>query len=218
MRWSSAWIVAMCVVVAEATSIPAEPREVTRYGAAQITEISYEQLDAADATEGETAGSGDWIEIYNPSETDKVDLTGWAFTDRSARAIEKNPEVAVGHWFELPELELAPKSFAVLARDEMAFRTAYRDRDNALDALVRGSFKFGLTAKGETVRLLDASNETVYELTYDDKSPWPNTSEGGYSLELIDVRLDPNDPFSWISSYEEGGTPGEINSIAVSWG
>ena len=175
MRWSSAWIVAMCVVVAEATSIPAEPREVTRYGAAQITEISYEQLDAADATEGETAGSGDWIEIYNPSETDKVDLTGWACT-------------------------------------------AYRDRDNALDALVRGSFKFGLTAKGETVRLLDASNETVYELTYDDKSPWPDTSEGGHSLELIDVRLDPNDPFSWISSYEEGGTPGEINSIAVSWG
>jgi len=210
--------VATRVVVADATTVPAKPRAATKYGAAQVTEISYEQIDAADAVAGETVGAGDWVEIYNPSDVDAVNLTGWVLTDRGARALERDPKAADGHWFELPEIALGPKSFAVLARDEMAFRRAYRDRDSAIDALVRGSFGFGLDAKGESLRLLDASNDTVYELTYDDKSPWPDISEGGYSLELIDVRLDPNDPFSWISSYEEGGTPGEINSVAVAWG
>lgn len=68
------------------------------------------------------------------------------------------------------------------------------------------------------VCFLDAFNEIVYELTYDDKFSWFDILEGGYSFEFIDVCLDLNDLFSWISLYEEGGMLGEINLIAVSWG
>ena len=191
----------------------------TSYGEVIITEISYEQASPEDALVTEIAGSDDWVELYNPSKTLTVNLTGFALTDLTARKLKKaRPEKVAKHLFVLPENTIiAPKSFAVIARDEMAYREAYAEREVAIGALVRGSFRFGLSAKGETIRILDRSNATVFELKYDDKGTWPNTREAGHSLELVDVRQDPNDSFSWIASSENGGTPGEVNSVAVSW-
>ncbi|OUS42877.1 hypothetical protein BE221DRAFT_104293 [Ostreococcus tauri] len=160
----------------------------TSYGEVIITEISYEQASPEDALVTEIAGSDDWVELYNPSKT----LT------------KARPEKVAKHLFVLPE-------------NTMAFREAYAEREVAIGALVRGSFRFGLSAKGETIRILDRSNATVFELKYDDKGTWPNTREAGHSLELVDVRQDPNDSYSWIASSENGGTPGEVNSVAVSW-
>lgn len=192
----------------------------TAYGAVQITEISYEQPDADSAIDGDILGAEDWVEIYNPSKTESVDLTGFALTDLTfAELKKKRPETVAKHWFQIPKLALAPKSFAVIARNEMAFRKAYAGRDQAIEALVRGSFGFGLKDKGDTLQILDTANDTVFELKYrgGSKGPWPDTREGGHSLELVDVRLDPNDPYSWIASLQSGGTPGQVNSVAVNW-
>lgn len=206
------------VVVAALTACAAAKNETSSYGRLQITEVSYEQLAAKDAvSKDDVFDSSDWIELFNPSETETVNMYGWAFTDRSARRIKKRPSEAKKHWFTFPKLLLPPKSFRVLARNEMAFRRAYRDRPRAIDALVRGEFGFGLSSKGETLRIVDERNETVFEFTYDNKAPWPDTREGGHSLEIIDVRLDPNLAYSWITSKEQGGTPGEINSVSVAW-
>jgi|TARA_B100001540_G_C15799063_1_gene639072 hypothetical protein len=200
------------------TACAAAKNETSYYGRLQITEVSYEQLSASDArSKDDVFDSSDWIELFNPSETETVNITGWAFTDRSARRIKKRPTEAKKHWFVFPKLLLPPKSFRVLARDEMAFRRAYRGRPRAIDALVRGEFGFGLSDKGERLRIVDERNETVFEFKYDDKAPWPDTREGGHSLEIIDVRLDPNLAYSWITSKEQGGTPGEINSVSVAW-
>jgi hypothetical protein len=62
--------------------------------------------------------------------------------------------------FQRPPTPLEPKSFAILARDEMQFRKAYADREVAIKALIRGSFRFGLSGKGETLSLIDATNST----------------------------------------------------------
>lgn len=185
------------------------------YGAVVVTEVMFDSKKSK--SEGATTeSSGDWIELYNPSATDAIDITGWKFTDRSEKKVKAGKKTR-GHVFVIPNTTLLePKSFAVLARDEVAFRDAYAERPEALDALVRGSFKFGLSLKGETISLLSRANETVFTLTYDDKSPWPSADKGA-SLEIIDVRLDPNDAMSWIESYEIGGTPGEVNSNAVAW-
>lgn len=79
---------------------------------------------------------GDWIEIYNLSEIDKVDFIGWVFIDCSVCVIEKNFEVAVGYWFELFEFEFVSKSFVVFVCDEMVFCIVYCDCDNVFDVFV----------------------------------------------------------------------------------
>ena len=214
--FAGTFAVAMLMMIAR----PCSAKRGTSYGVVQVTEICYEQPDASSAIEGDVVGSNDWVEIYNPSKTVSVDLTGFALTDLSYSELrKKRPETVARHWFKIPKLVLAPKSFAVIARDEMEFRKAYAGHDQAIEALVRGSFGFGLNNKGETLRILDTANETVFELKYKGggKGPWPDTREGGHSLELIDARLDPNDPYSWIASLQSGGTPGEVNSVAVAW-
>lgn len=194
------------------------------YGSALVSEISYAQPkpeDVLDAKDEVASKARDWIELYNPSATESVDIAGWSFADRSAKWLRKERDAKrlAKHVFKIPASTepLEPKSFAILARDEMQFRKAYADREVAIKALIRGSFRFGLSGKGETLSLLDATNSTVFEIAYDNKSPWPMVENDSSTLEIIDVRLDPNDPYSWIASYKSGGTPGEVNSVANAW-
>jgi len=203
--------VAIAIASAAIASAATATATATTYGAVMITEVMF----ASKATEGKSCG--DWIELYNPSESE-VKIAGWKFSDVSEEKVREDGKKARGHVFVIPATTppLEPKSFAILSSDEAAFREAYADRPEALDALISGSFKFGLSSKGETISLLSSANETMFSLSYDDKNPWPSTEKGS-SLEIIDVRLDPNDALSWIESYEVGGTPGEINSNAISW-
>ena len=72
------------------TACAAAKNETSYYGRLQITEVSYEQLSASDArSKDDVFDSSDWIELFNPSEAETVNITGWAFTDRSARLRSK---------------------------------------------------------------------------------------------------------------------------------
>ena len=54
----------------------------------------------------------------------------------------------------------------------------------------------------------------IDEVEYDDISPWPGEPDGeGPTLELIDSSLDNALGGNWDASNDNGGTPGEINSI-----
>ena len=66
----------------------------TSYGEVIITEISYEQASPEDALVTEIAGSDDWVELYNPSKTLTVNLTGFALTDLTARGSMSSGESA----------------------------------------------------------------------------------------------------------------------------
>mmetsp|Transcript_1632 Transcript_1632/g.5908 ORF Transcript_1632/g.5908 Transcript_1632/m.5908 type:complete len:219 (-) Transcript_1632:51-707(-) len=210
---TSVCVVCMTFVASALAAMTKSPE----YGAVLITEVMFDAKTSKseDASTLKSKSSGDWIELYNPSANDAINITGWKFTDRSEKKVKAGKKTR-GHVFVIPKFTLEPKTFAVLARDEVAFRDAYADRPEALEALVRGSFKFGLSLKGETISMLSRANETVFSLSYDDKNPWPSPDKGS-SLEIIDVRLDPNDALSWIESYEIGGTPGAVNSNAVAW-
>ena len=51
-------------------------------------------------------------------------------------------------------------------------------------------------------------------MEYDDIAPWPIDPDGyGPTLELIDSSLDNALGENWDASNENGGTPGEINSV-----
>lgn len=105
---------------------------------------------------------------------------------------------------------LAPQAYVMVADqdDELAFLFYTTPK-----LFVEG---FGdLTNGGETVQILDATENVFHEVTY--SIDWYNDNskdDGGWSLEMIN----PNDPCSdgsnWhASTANNGGTPGQVNSV-----
>ncbi|MFT6595172.1 MAG: hypothetical protein ACJAT3_001144 [Akkermansiaceae bacterium] len=72
-----------------------------------------------------------------------------------------------------------------------------------------------LSNGGELIKLEDAASGTIKEFTFDDKSPWPTSPDGGgRSLVLINPHTnpDPNIAGNWRSSTSNGGNPGNSDS------
>ena len=91
----------------------------------------------------------------------------------------------------------------------VAFSEVFPGVSNAI-----GNFEFGLTSNGEEVILLDSSGLLVDEVEYDVIAPWPTEPNGaGPTLELRDPSLDNALGENWAASNDDGGTPGEINSV-----
>ena len=76
-------------------------------------------------------------------------------------------------------------------------------------ASVFGYFSGNLSNGGERIAILDANGNTVVAVHYDDENGWPTSPDGGgYSLEIIDPRGNPNAPANWRASSAANGTPG----------
>lgn len=152
-----------------------------------ITEIMCDPSPSQGLPEAE------YIEIYNRSSND-LNLFGLSINGGLVEA----------------SFLLAPQAYVMVA-----------DIDNELTFLFYTAPKifvdgFGdLTNSGETIQILDATENTLHEVTYSDE--WYNDNaknDGGWSLEMIN----PNDPCSdggnWRASVSSnGGTPGQINSV-----
>ncbi|MCX6905251.1 MAG: lamin tail domain-containing protein, partial [Verrucomicrobia bacterium] len=73
-----------------------------------------------------------------------------------------------------------------------------------------GWYGKNLSDTGERIALLDATGRTVFSVTYEIANGWPTLANGqGYSLEMMDVNGDPNDPANWRASTAPNGTPGQ---------
>ncbi len=154
-----------------------------------INEIHYNQDDIK--------VSGDWVELYNNS-TEKIDISGWYFSDSDD-----------AHKFYIPDNTiLLSHHFIVLVELSSAFAESYPGVNNYI-----GEMGFGLSGKGELLRLYDSKDKLVDYVEYDDKEPWPTEPDGeGYSLSLIDPDYDNALPESWYASEEIYGTPGKPNN------
>ncbi len=154
-----------------------------------INEINYNSAAGVDG--------GDWIELFNRSD-ESLDLGGWQFKDADE-----------GHQFTLPQgSRIAPRGFLILCQDAASFAELYPQV-----ASIQGDLGFGLSAKGELLRLYDDQGSLVDSLVYDDNSPWPSAADGrGPTLELLDASIDNARAQSWLASVEQGGTPGAVNS------
>lgn len=71
--------------------------------------------------------------------------------------------------------------------------------------------------EGEQVTLHAARGTVIRDFIYLSQFPWPESTGGGreYALVLIDPLSNPNheDPLSWRSSVEIGGSPGGSDTI-----
>jgi hypothetical protein len=158
-------------------------------GTVVINEINYNSSDDFDPE--------DWIELHNPGET-AINISGWAMKDDDNE-----------HVFVIPEETIIePGEYLVLAKNLDQFITNSPNINNVI-----GSFEFGLSGGGDQVRIYNTAGMLTDSVEYDDDAPWPIEPDGGGpTLELINASLDNSLVENWSASYEEHGTPGEINS------
>ena len=129
----------------------------------------------------------EFLELTNRSNY-AIDLDGFRFKD--------------GIDFEFGGTVMAPGETAVLARNGKAFRTRYGDSIRVL-----GEFSTtGLSNGGEKISLLDPSGEVVFEVEYDDQSPWPGADGDGNSLHRVSASSSASEASNWRAATP---TPGE---------
>ncbi len=151
-----------------------------------INEIMYHPTGSADA---------EYVELYNPSATESVDLSGWTL-DGADVTIQ-------------PGTVLLPRSYTVLIRNDVAFRAAYPGGGR----FVAGQYSSSLDDSGGTLTLRQGTR-VVDTVSYSATDPWPSAANGtGPSLELQDWAGDNTLAASWSANPAVAGTPGRANSV-----
>jgi len=146
----------------------------------RFSEIMYHPPDAS----GFTGDDLEFLELQNIGATD-LDLSGLTFTAGITFTFPNNTTLAAG-------------SFFLLARNAAAIAAVYPG------VTVNGIYSGKLDNGGETLRLSTPTSATVLEMTYEDTSPWPVTTDGmGWSLVLDDAVAG-----TYRASSEINGSPG----------
>ena len=139
---------------------------------------------ATDETE-----SKEFLELYN-SGNEILHLGGYHF-DR-------------GITYTFPaNATLSPKSYLLLIKDAESFL----ELTNPISTFVE--FTGSLSNSGETLRLKDALDQTVFSIRYGSTGDWPAAPDGtGHSLVYADPTGNPNAARNWASSRSREGSPG----------
>jgi hypothetical protein len=161
-------------------------------GQVLITELMYD-LPGTDSP-------NEFVELFNPSETDSVDLRGWRIRDRySTDAL-----VDSGYGLTLP-----PGGYALILEGDYSPATGIYapllPEGTVLIKVDDASIGNGL-AGSDSLYLIDSTGTVV------DSLGWSDVAPDGYSLEKVRL-FHPNRPANWRASRDSLGTPGRPNSV-----
>lgn len=157
-------------------------------GSVVINEIHYNPAGDIDDHE--------FVELHNPGTT-AVDLTGYTIGPVADPAFNLVAPLTG---------MLNPGEYVILGPDGA-------DTVGQWGVAPIATYTGKVSNGGETIELLDASANVVDAVTYDDKTPWPVSPDGGGpSLELIDPNSDNTIATSWAASVA-APTPGAENSV-----
>jgi len=146
----------------------------------------------------------EFIELYNRSQTDPVDLSGWRFSN--------------GVYYTFPSgTILAPDSYLVVCRDIDGFNDYY----GTPTVTLLGPWGGKLSNNGEKIELVNASSVLIDEVRYNDKRPWPISPDGaGPSLELVNPNDENSSAGAWRAAvsnwYSTTWSYHEVTGIASS--
>jgi hypothetical protein len=133
----------------------------------------------------------DFIELYNYSSS-PANIGGWRISSAIDYIFPSGTTIPAG-------------GYLVIAEDPTTVQALWGE--TAL-----GPYDGSLSSDGETIRLRDAGDNVVTEVTYSSGFPWPCAANGnGASAELINPDLDPRLGSSWRSSITDP-TGGEVAS------
>lgn len=148
-------------------------------------------------------GWSEFVEIYNPSDA-AIELSGWRLGDNAALTPAFTGDLVVGH-----------HRYAVFAEDSSVYHE-FRIPDSV--AYVVSDNWRSLNNTKDVVRFVDPSGRAIDSLKYSDLWEIPD----GKSVERKWYLSSASSPYhssaaaNWDNSIDEhGGTPGRMNSIAV---
>ena len=131
-----------------------------------------------------TENPQEWIELYNRSSTETINLSGWQFAE------------AIDYVFPAGTL-IAPGEYLVVANDAAELSAKY--------PLIRvlGDFSGGLNNNNDRIVLIDAVGNTADEVHYYENGRWASAADGdGSSLELRNPDADNGIGEAWSASDE----------------
>lgn len=161
----------------------------------QITEIHYHPPLPEDFNYSED--DMEFIELTN-TDSKPVQLHGMT--------------ISGGISFTFPTYSMDPGEIVVLAKNPDALESLHPE----MNAKIFGPYQSRLSNKEESIVLMDAAERTLFDVTYQDAAPWPESSDGeGFSLELNSLQADPTLPSSWQSSSILNGSPGTMRVAPV---
>jgi hypothetical protein len=107
--------------------------------------------------------------------------------------------------------ELAPGERALFVSNVEAFNFRYGDGLPIAGIFLNDT---ALSNGGEQLKMVAADGSPIFDITYDDKDPWPVSPDGdGPSLVFVDRGLrELNNPLDWRASTANGGTPGTASN------
>ena len=139
-----------------------------------------------------------YIEIYNTSNFE-IDLTDWTL------------KIGTNNDLIFPSIQIASHDYLIICSDEASSSfNAY----GQVAGILTESYLTSTT--GKTIKLKNANNEIIEEITYDPDSWYDdnNKDDGGWSMERIDPTNICSQNNNWKASENyTGGTPGMINSV-----
>ena len=146
-----------------------------------ITKIDYNPLESDEFPESDDL---EFIEIQNIENT-IVDLTGIYL-------------VKLGISYQFPDNATIDAGESIfLAANATSFQAKYGEAPF-------GTFSRDLSNKSHNLVLSDAFGNTIDQVEYFDKSPWPESADGdGFYLKLIDVNSDNALASNWEASSSE---------------
>jgi hypothetical protein len=141
----------------------------------------------------QTSNLHEYIELYNPSLSESIDISGWRLDGAGMRI----PAGTV----------ILPQDFALFVRNDVAFRQQYGS-----GLFIPGDYTGSLSNTGESIVLRDSAGSVVTSVRYEAIAPWPmEAGINGASLELIDTSHSNGRVVNWTANLN-GGTPGAPNS------
>jgi hypothetical protein len=160
-----------------------------------VSEFHYRPAKPTTPTELAISSDRDdfeFLELFNIGES-ALDMNNVRFTSGINFSFPDNVVLGIGERI-------------LLLRDRDAFEARYGQ-------LLVQSFEFTgrLSNDGEQILILGTSPDPIKDFIYNDQAPWPTAADGGGpSLILVDSTSNPNhnEPNNWMSSQNEGGSPG----------
>jgi hypothetical protein len=137
----------------------------------------------------------EFIELKNKDNA-SLDLSGVHFSN------------GISYQFPVHSI-LNPNAYIVLASNTEKFTERY-------GFAPFDTYEGYLDNSGERIVLLSASSDTILNIRYNDKSPWPEAADGdGFSMVNInpDSSLDLNDGSNWRASHYINGSPGKADVL-----
>ncbi|MDP6457470.1 MAG: lamin tail domain-containing protein [Candidatus Marinimicrobia bacterium] len=157
-----------------------------------ISEIMFD-LDGTDSP-------NEFVEIFNSSLSESIDLAGWTISDRSSQ--DELTDAGTG-------MLLLPGSYAVILEGDYEMEGGLYQGiipDTVLVLKVDDNSIGNQLSSSDSLFLISASNDTV------DSQGWADIFRPGYSLER--KRFDrPSVASNWTISIDSLGSPGYLNSV-----